>query len=60
MKEFKDILVGQSFMLNGLKYTKVNEQRINCCKSINATASDNVSNRIFVAPSQQVEEVVES
>ena len=57
MKQFKDIAVGESFVFNGIQYNKVTEQKISCCKAINAVASDNAANRVFVQPNIQVEEV---
>ena len=56
MKEFKDVLVGECFLINGIKFTKVKEERISCCKSMNAIASENPANRIFVQGTKQVEE----
>lgn len=55
-KEFKDIAVGEIFMLDGIKYTKVPVEKISCCKSINCVAVDNVANRKFVQPEIQVEQ----
>ena len=57
MKQFKDISVGEIFYFNGLKYTKVTEERISCCKAINAVALDNQANRVYVKPTDEVEEV---
>lgn len=57
MKQFKDVAVGESFKFNGLQYTKVQEERISCCRSINAVASENEANRTFIQPNAEVEEL---
>jgi hypothetical protein len=55
-KEFKDVAVGEVFVLDGITYTKVPDERISCCKSINCVAVDNVANRKFVQPNVEVQE----
>jgi hypothetical protein len=54
-KEFKDISIGEEFFWNNTKYQKIKEERISCCKSINAVATDNIHDRRFVSPSTIVE-----
>ena len=54
-KQFKDLNVGEVFTLNGIKYTKLENVRISCCRSINAVATDNDQNKTQVAPLTEVE-----
>lgn len=47
-KPFSEVAVGTVFTLNGTSYMKTQDVRISCCKTINATASTDSNNRIFV------------
>ena len=53
-KQFQEVPVGSVFTLNETQYKKVDTAKISCCKSINAIAVQNVQNRIFVQPTQEV------
>lgn len=46
-KTFNDVGVGEKFIVNGVEYTKVQEVRVTCCKSINAHETSNAGNRTF-------------
>jgi hypothetical protein len=46
-KEFNLVSVGEKFSVNGIEYVKIQEVRISCCKSVNAQASTNSSQRTF-------------
>lgn len=34
--QFKDIEVGTVFVFNGVKYTKIADERVSCCRVLNA------------------------
>lgn len=53
-KTFAELSVGDRFTYNGQEFIKTTEVRISCCKSVNACASDNNSNVIYVQPSTTV------
>jgi len=55
IKKFSELSNDQVFSLNGVEYKKVASVKISCCKSINAVASNNDKQRIFVQPSTDVE-----
>lgn len=46
-KTFNEISVGDKFIVNGAEYTKIQEVRVSCCKSINAQATANADNRTY-------------
>lgn len=54
-KEFKDLLVNEEFVVNNVKYTKINEVKISCCRSVNCHVHGKQTERTFFAPSTQVE-----
>jgi len=37
-KTFAELAVGDKFTINGIEYTKTEEVRVSCCKTINAYA----------------------
>lgn len=57
-KQFREISVGTQFELGGLKYQKINEERISCCKALNAVqlVDNKIDNtkKIQVLPLDQV------
>jgi hypothetical protein len=56
--KFSDIQVGQKFTTNGIEYTKIEPQKVSCCKTLNAiNLSDN--NKVMIKPDTDVEVVVE-
>jgi hypothetical protein len=55
MVQFKDLAVDGVFSMNGVQYKKIPDIRINCCRSINATAVDHPDNKIQVQPLTEVE-----
>ena len=54
IKQFKDISVDQEFTLNDVKYKKIQEQRISCCRSINACSVADPGTKIQVKPLDEV------
>jgi len=56
--KFSDIQVGQKFTTNGIEYTKIEPQKVSCCKTLNAiNLSDN--NKVMIKPDTDVEVVAE-
>lgn len=53
-KQFKDLNLNDEFTLNGIAYKKIEEKRISCCRSINACAVANETNKIQVKPLDEV------
>lgn len=54
-KKFSELADGTKFTYNGTEYEKIAAVKISCCKSINAKASANDAQRIFLAPNTEVE-----
>ena len=52
---FHEVAVGNEFVLNGKKYVRIPDERINCCTVMNAAELDNRSVKIQVVPVTQVE-----
>jgi hypothetical protein len=56
--KFSEIQVGQKFTTNGIEYTKIEPQKVSCCKTLNAiNLSDN--NKVMIKPDTDVEVVTE-
>lgn len=53
-KQFRDIPVDQVFTLNGVQYKKINEERVSCCKALNAITTDGTAQKIQVLPLDNV------
>lgn len=53
--QFKDLGVDAVFTLNNVQYKKVAEQRVSCCKSINAVKVDDAKIRVKVEASTEVQ-----
>lgn len=52
-KLFKDLAVGEKFILNNENYTKVEDERISCCKVLNAV-KENDNQKIMITPLTEV------
>lgn len=60
MKKFKELADGTLFKFADAIYKKIPEERISCCKVINACAVENADvNRNSFLPETEVEEIVE-
>lgn len=53
-KQFSEVNVGDTFVVNGLTYTKTTEVRITCCKSVNAQLVADANNKTFFQPNTVV------
>jgi hypothetical protein len=54
IKKFNELADGTKFTYNGVEYEKIKAVKISCCKSINAKATANEKQRIFLAPNTEV------
>jgi hypothetical protein len=52
---FKTLSVGQVFTYNGKQYTRVTDQKVSCCKTLNAAEVDNPDTKIMIKPLVSVE-----
>lgn len=48
--EFKDLNVNDIFVLNNTEYQKIADQRVSCCKVLNAALKDNPAQKIQIKP----------
>jgi hypothetical protein len=46
-KLLSDVPVNTIFIVNGVEYKKLDEVKVSCCKSINAEAVGNATNKTF-------------
>jgi len=51
---FNELENGTKFTYNGVEYEKIQAVKISCCKSINAKATANEKQRIFLTPNTEV------
>jgi hypothetical protein len=54
-KKYSEISNGTKFILDGIEYIKIPEERISCCQFYNAVQSGNASAKIGVTPITEVE-----
>lgn len=55
IKKFMDVDVGAQFKIGDINYTKIQDERISCCKVNNAVKSDDPNSKIQVLPITEVE-----
>lgn len=56
--KFSELAIGDQFKYKNILYTKVEPQKVSCCKTLNAlNLSDN--KKIMVKPNDEVEKVTE-
>jgi len=53
-KKFKDIPINQVFTFNNLQYKKITEERISCCRALNAASVTDPNQKIQVLPLEEV------
>jgi hypothetical protein len=46
-KQFSQLEIGEQFTVNGIEYTKAQEVKISCCKSVNCYASANTNQKTY-------------
>lgn len=52
---FNEVQVGAEFTYNGNQYTKLEQKKISCCKSINASLVSDANQKVFIKPQDTVE-----
>lgn len=53
--QFKDVAVGSKFFVNEVEYSRVQDTRISCCKTINAIATANPKDRKQLSATTEVQ-----
>ena len=53
-KTFGELSVGDRFTYNNQEFVKKEEVRISCCQTINACATNDSNNRVYIQPSSLV------
>jgi hypothetical protein len=53
-KQFKDLAIGEKFVVNGVEYIKTQTVKVSCCKSINSYESANASKKHNFDPNTMV------
>jgi hypothetical protein len=54
--KFSQLNVGEQFKYKDKTYTKINPEKISCCKSLNCVEIEN-NQKIMVKPTEDVEKV---
>lgn len=54
-KTLDQVAVGENFKVDNIEYTKIAEQRISCCRSVNCHASGDINQRTFFPDNTVVE-----
>jgi hypothetical protein len=44
-KKFKDLAIGEKFVVDGVEYVKTQTVKVSCCRSINSYESANASKK---------------
>ena len=55
MPRFVDVSVGTKFIHEGSEYLKIKDERINCCKVLNAVSATDKTKKIMIVPITEVE-----
>lgn len=57
MKEvaFSTLSVGDNFVFDGKEYVRIKDEKISCCKSLNAALKDNPAQKTQIVPSKTVQ-----
>jgi hypothetical protein len=53
-KLFKDLNIGEKFTLNNETYIKAEEERVSCCKVLNAL-KEATNEKVMITPLQEVQ-----
>jgi len=53
--KFKDVNQDKLFIWNGAEYQKILEEKVSCCKSINAVKYDNKKIIVQILPNTEVQ-----
>lgn len=55
LKLFKDLVAGTIFKNNNTEYKKIEAIKVSCCRTLNAEATADANQKIFVQPNTEVE-----
>lgn len=55
--KFSDVKIGAEFTYNDNQYTKLQQKKISCCKSINASLVSSPNQKILIKEDETVEVV---
>ncbi len=53
-KLFKDLNIGEKFIYNNETYIKAEDERVSCCKVLNALKESN-NEKVMITPLQEVQ-----
>lgn len=53
--KFDEMADGSLFMVNEIQFRKIALVKISCCKSVNAEATSDTKNRIYINPNSEIE-----
>jgi len=54
LKQFKDLELNEQFVHNGVSFIRIPDQRISCCKVLNAE-NTSTKEKIMILPLEEVE-----
>jgi hypothetical protein len=54
-KTLDQVAVGENFKVNNIEYTKIQETRVSCCRSVNCHVSNDTKQRTFFPGNTVVE-----
>jgi hypothetical protein len=54
-KTLDQVAIGENFTVNNIEYTKIQETKVSCCRSINCHAADNPNQKTFFPGNTVVE-----
>ena len=56
--QFHELVVGDKFIIENVEYTRINDERISCCKVLNAVRNDN-QEKTQIVPITEVIKVIQ-
>jgi len=59
LQRFADIPVGTRFKTDNKEYVKIQDERLSCCKVLNAALISDSTKKTFIVPITEVEVVTE-
>jgi hypothetical protein len=54
-KQFKELVVGDTFTYNGLEYVKIKDEKVSCCRTLNAAQASDETKKVMVPPITEIE-----
>lgn len=53
-KQFKDLATGEKFTFNGESFTRIDNEQVSCCRTLNAIKDAN-QEKVMIQPLENVE-----